>query len=170
MLARTSTPLGLSEDCPTREVLDRVGDKWSVLAIVLLGQRTHRFNELHRSIEGISRRMLTLTVRALERDGLVSRTVHAGVPPRVDYELTELSRSLLDPLNALNAWANAHRGDIQAAREQHDHRTVWSQYLSGAIRAGREGSASTGGRPSRRRRRGGTLRARPGSPSPVLAR
>jgi DNA-binding HxlR family transcriptional regulator len=103
----TPAPLALSEDCPTREVLDRVGDKWSVLVIVLLGQRTHRFNELHRSIEGISQRMLTLTVRA-----------------RVDYELTELGRSLLDPLNALTAWANAHRGDIQAAREQHDHRTV----------------------------------------------
>jgi DNA-binding HxlR family transcriptional regulator len=120
----TSTPLSLSEDCPTREVLDRVGDKWSVLVIVLLGQRTHRFNELHRAVEGISQRMLTLTVRALERDGLVSRTVHASVPPRVDYELTELGRSLLEPLNALNAWANAHRGAIRAAREQHDRRTV----------------------------------------------
>jgi DNA-binding HxlR family transcriptional regulator len=62
------------EDCPVREVLDRVGDKWSVMVVVLLGQRTHRFNELHRAIEGISQRMLTLTVRALERDGLVSRT------------------------------------------------------------------------------------------------
>jgi DNA-binding HxlR family transcriptional regulator len=120
----TSIPLALSEDCPTREVLDRVGDKWSVLVIVLLGQRTHRFNELHRAIEGISQRMLTLTVRALERDGLLSRTVHASVPPRVDYELTELGRSLLDPLNALTAWANAHREDIQAAREQHDHQTI----------------------------------------------
>jgi DNA-binding HxlR family transcriptional regulator len=120
----TPAPLGLSEDCPTREVLDRVGDKWSVLVIVLLGQRTHRFNELHRAIEGISQRMLTLTVRALERDGLVSRTVHASVPPRVDYELTELGRSLLNPLNALAAWANAHRGDIQAAREQHDHQVI----------------------------------------------
>lgn len=120
----TSTPVGLSEDCPTREVLDRVGDKWSVLIIVLLGQRTHRFSELNRSIEGISQRMLTLTVRALERDGLVNRTVYASVPPRVDYELTELGRSLLDPLNALTAWANAHRGDIQAARVKHDHQTV----------------------------------------------
>jgi DNA-binding HxlR family transcriptional regulator len=120
----TSTPLGLVEGCPVREVLDRVGDKWSVLVIVLLGQRTHRFNELHRSIDGISQRMLTLTLRALERDGLVNRTVHASVPPRVDYELTVLGRSLLDPLDALTAWANAHRGDIQAAREQHDHQTV----------------------------------------------
>jgi len=120
----TSTPFGLSEDCPTREVLDRVGDKWSVLVIVLLGQRTHRFNELHRSIEGISQRMLTLTVRALERDGLVNRTIHPAVPPRVDYELTELGRTLLVPLGALNTWANAHREDIRAARERHDAKTA----------------------------------------------
>jgi DNA-binding HxlR family transcriptional regulator len=120
----TSVPLGLSDDCPVREVLDRAGDKWSVLVIVLLGQRNHRFNELHRSIEGISQRMLTLTVRALERDGLVSRTVHASVPPRVDYELTELGRTLLVPLGALNTWANAHREDIRAARERHDAETA----------------------------------------------
>jgi DNA-binding HxlR family transcriptional regulator len=97
-----------------------VGDKWSVMVIVLLGQRTHRFNELHRTIDGISQRMLTLTVRALERDGLVSRTVHASVPPRVDYELTELGRTLLIPLGALADWAGTHRGDIQAARDRHD--------------------------------------------------
>ncbi len=113
-------PPQIVEDCPTREVLDRVGDKWSVLVIVLLGQRTHRFNELHHAIEGISQRMLTLTVRALERDGLVSRTVHASVPPRVDYELTDLGRSLLVPLGALADWANTHRSDIQAARDRHD--------------------------------------------------
>jgi DNA-binding HxlR family transcriptional regulator len=119
-----TTDLELSGDCPTREVLDRVGDKWSVLVIVLLGQRTHRFNELHRSIEGISQRMLTLTVRALERDGLVSRTVYPEVPPRVEYELTDLGRSLLDPLNALAAWAKTHRSDIQAARVRHDSRAL----------------------------------------------
>jgi DNA-binding HxlR family transcriptional regulator len=108
------------EDCPVREVLDRVGDKWSVMVVVLLGQRTHRVNELHRAIEGISQRMLTLTVRALERDGLVTRTVHASVPPRVDYELTGLGRTLLVPLAALTDWADTHRGDIQAARDRHD--------------------------------------------------
>jgi DNA-binding HxlR family transcriptional regulator len=108
------------EDCPAREILDRVGDKWSVLVIVLLGQRTHRFNELHRAVEGISQRMLTLTVRALERDGLVSRTVYATVPARVDYELTELGRTLLVPLGALYDWANTYRDDIQAARERYD--------------------------------------------------
>ncbi|TWE10364.1 winged helix-turn-helix transcriptional regulator [Rudaeicoccus suwonensis] len=120
----TPTPLVLNEDCPTREVLDRVGDKWSVLVIVLLGQRTHRFNELHRTIEGISQRMLTLTVRALERDGLVNRTIYPTVPPRVDYELTELGRTLLVPLEALNTWANSHRDDIRAARERHDAETA----------------------------------------------
>jgi DNA-binding HxlR family transcriptional regulator len=113
-------PQVVAEDCPVREVLDRVGDKWSVLVIVLLGQRTHRFNELHRAVEGISQRMLTLTLRALERDGLVSRTVYATVPARVDYELTELGRTLLVPLGALSDWANMHRDDIQAARERHD--------------------------------------------------
>ncbi|GII42407.1 winged helix-turn-helix transcriptional regulator [Planotetraspora phitsanulokensis] len=110
----------LTDDCPIRDVLDRVGDKWSVLIVVLLGRRTHRFSELNRAIEGISQRMLTHTLRALARDGLVSRTVHASVPPRVDYELTELGRTLLGPLTALDEWANAHRDDIRAARERHD--------------------------------------------------
>lgn len=113
-------PIVLSEDCPTREVLDRVGDKWSVLVIVLLGERTHRFSQLQRSIDGISQRMLTLTLRALERDGIVKRTVYATVPPRVDYELTDLGRTLLEPLTALHMWALAHRADIVAARERHD--------------------------------------------------
>jgi DNA-binding HxlR family transcriptional regulator len=118
-----SAPLQLDDDCPTREVLDRVGDKWSVLVICLLGQRVHRFNELHRAVEGISQRMLTLTLRGLERDGLVKRTVFATVPPRVDYELTELGRTLLVPLGALSDWANTHRSDIQAAREAHDRQS-----------------------------------------------
>jgi DNA-binding HxlR family transcriptional regulator len=108
------------EDCPVREVLDRVGDKWSVLVIVLLGERVHRFNELHRAIEGISQRMLTLTLRALERDGLVRRTVYASVPPRVDYELTDLGRTLLIPLGGLAEWADTHRADILAARDRYD--------------------------------------------------
>ncbi|GAA2478835.1 winged helix-turn-helix transcriptional regulator [Winogradskya humida] len=118
-----SKPEGPTSDgCAIREVLDRVGDKWSVLIVVLLGHRTHRFNELHRSIEGISQRMLTLTLRTLERDGLVKRTVHASVPPRVDYELTELGRTLLVPVQALDDWARAHRDDIRAARVTHDAR------------------------------------------------
>ncbi|MBO3680208.1 helix-turn-helix domain-containing protein [Streptomyces sp. NEAU-YJ-81] len=109
-----------TDDCAVREVLDLVGDKWSVLIVVLLGRRTHRFSELHRAIEGISQRMLTLTLRALARDGLITRTPHATVPPRVDYELTDLGRTLLTPLTALDTWANTHREEIRAARRRHD--------------------------------------------------
>ena len=113
-------PDPLDRDCPIREVLDRVGDKWSTLIVVRLGKRTHRFNELHREIDGISQRMLTLTLRQLVRDGLVSRTAYATVPPRVDYELTELGRTLLAPVTALHEWAVAHRDDIRQARADHD--------------------------------------------------
>jgi DNA-binding HxlR family transcriptional regulator len=121
-VAHTDVPMTLkvTDDCPVRDVLDRVGDKWSVLIVVLLGRRTHRFGELHRAIDGISQRMLTLTLRALVRDGLVTRTAYATVPPRVDYELTEMGQTLLVPLSALDEWANAHRDDIRAARERHD--------------------------------------------------
>ena len=103
-----------------REILDRVGDKWSVLVIALLGDRSHRFNELRRQIDGISQRMLTLTLRQLERDGLVSRTVHATVPPRVDYALTPLGESVLEPLNGLIGWAAQHGTDIADARRRYE--------------------------------------------------
>src|SRR5665213_1087290 len=95
-----------------REVLDRVGDKWSVLVIALLGERGQRFSELKRSIDGISQRMLTLTLRQLEHDGLVLRTVYATVPPRVDYALTPLGTSILEPITALMRWATEHGSDI----------------------------------------------------------
>ena len=114
----------LIDDCPVREVLDRVGDKWSVLIVVLLGRRTHRFSELHRAIEGISQRMLTLTLRQLEREGLVTRTVFPVVPPRVDYELTDLGSTLLDTIQELVAWAGKHGNEIIAAREAYDARTA----------------------------------------------
>lgn len=111
------------ERCTTvREVLSRVGDKWSVLVIKLLGDGTMRFSELMRSIEGISQRMLTLTVRQLERDGLVRRTVYPTVPPRVEYALTPLGETLLEPVMALAAWADGHRRDIEAARQAYDER------------------------------------------------
>jgi DNA-binding HxlR family transcriptional regulator len=109
-----------TECVAVREVLDRVGDKWSVLVMSLLGERMHRFSELRRAIEGISQRMLTLTLRQLERDGLVARTVHATVPPRVDYELTALGRSVLEPLNSLMCWAAQHGTDIAQARLAYD--------------------------------------------------
>ncbi len=103
-----------------REVLDRVGDKWSVLVIALLGEGGQRFSELKRSIDGISQRMLTLTLRQLEHDGLVSRTVHATVPPRVDYALTPLGTSVLEPINGLTRWAAEHGTDIAEARRRYE--------------------------------------------------
>ena len=113
----------LGSDCRgVADVLSRVGDKWSVLVIMLLGDRPRRFNELKRMIGGISQRMLTLTLRGLERDGLVTRTVFPTVPPRVDYELTDLGRGLSEPVRALGAWAHAHQPDIQTARHNYDGR------------------------------------------------
>ncbi|OLF10692.1 transcriptional regulator [Actinophytocola xinjiangensis] len=104
------------ERCPVTDVLRRVGDKWTVLVIVLLGRRPYRFNELHRDIENISQRMLTRTLRGLETDGLVHREVFPTVPPSVEYSLTPLGRSLLVPLSALADWVIDHRGEIAAAR------------------------------------------------------
>lgn len=101
-------------------ILARIGDKWSVLIITRLGEGPRRFNEIKRMIGGISQRMLTLTLRNLERDGLVSRTVTPTVPPRVDYELTELGRDLLGPISALGDWAIRHQPCILAARTQFD--------------------------------------------------
>lgn len=113
--------LHVPEDCrAVSEVLDRVGDKWSVLVVTMLGDGPKRFNELKRSIASISQRMLTLTLRGLERDGLVTRTVFPTVPPRVDYALTELGCSLLTPVNALGLWARQNRDKMQAARTRFD--------------------------------------------------
>ncbi len=113
--------LDVPEDCrAVSEVLDRIGDKWSVLVVVTLGDGPKRFNELRRSIASISQRMLTLTLRGLERDGLISRTVFPTVPPRVDYELTELGRSLLRPVRALGGWARENRSRILQARLRFD--------------------------------------------------
>lgn len=109
-------PADEHEQCPVSDILRRVGDKWSILVIVLLGRRPHRFNELHRGIEAISQRMLTRTLRSLQSDGLVHREVFPTVPPSVEYSLTPLGFSLLDPLSGLAAWAVEHRGDIAEAR------------------------------------------------------
>jgi DNA-binding HxlR family transcriptional regulator len=114
--------LEATQTCAVRDVLDRLGDKWSLLVVELLGAGTQRFTELSRDVDGISQRMLTLTLRRLERDGLVHRTVHPVVPPRVDYELTSLGRSLLDAIAPLVAWARRHRDDIAAARADYDAR------------------------------------------------
>jgi DNA-binding HxlR family transcriptional regulator len=103
-------------------ILARVGDKWSVLIVMLLGDGPKRFSEIKRLVGGISQRMLTLTLRGLERDGLVSRTVFAAVPPRVDYALTDLGRSLWEPVEALGLWARAHQEEIETARRRFDER------------------------------------------------
>lgn len=110
-------------DCkPVAEILSRIGDKWSVLVVMLLGNGPKRFNELKRLIGAISQRMLTLTLRGLERDGFVTRTVFPTVPPRVDYALTPLGQSLRGPISALGAWAFDNRSHVEAARQQFDDR------------------------------------------------
>lgn len=108
------------EDCEVRQILDRVADKWSLLVIALLERRTLRFTELRRTIDGISQRMLTVTLRQLERDGLVSRTVYPVVPPRVEYELTQLGATLHDTIKSLVDWTETHQAEIAAARAAYD--------------------------------------------------
>jgi DNA-binding HxlR family transcriptional regulator len=103
-----------------REVLNRVGDKWSVLIVQLLADGPKRFSKLRRTIDGISQRMLTLTLRGLERDGLVTRTVFPVIPPRVEYELTTLGRTLRKPIQTLAKWAQDNRDLIQQARNHYD--------------------------------------------------
>ena len=112
-----------SGDCrAVSTVLARIGDKWSVLIVRLLGDGPRRFSEIKRMVGGISQRMLTLTLRGLERDGLVTRTVFPTIPPRVDYELTDLGRSLWKPIEALGAWAQENMDEIAAARQRFDAR------------------------------------------------
>jgi DNA-binding HxlR family transcriptional regulator len=106
--------------CRAREVLQRVGDKWSMYVIDLLGQGTMRFSELHRSIDGITARMLTVTLRGLERDGIVTRTIHPVIPPRVEYDLTPMGRTLLDAIGQLVTWADSHLTEIGAAQAAYD--------------------------------------------------
>lgn len=133
MTAQERTPLipantDVASHCsPVNEVLSRIGDKWTVLVVGLLANGSRRFSELKRTIGGISQRMLTLTLRGLERDGLVTRTVFPTIPPRVDYELTALGRTLIEPAFAIAHWARANHPEISAARARYD-----------AIEAGRE--------------------------------
>lgn len=112
-----------SAECPKiSQVLARVGEKWSVLIIIMLTERPRRFSELKRAIGGISQRMLTLCLRGLERDGLVKRTVYPVVPPKVEYELTPLGQSLREPVKQLAMWAQSHIAELDAAREAFDRR------------------------------------------------
>lgn len=112
------------EDCQVRQILDRVADKWSLLVIALLENRRLRFTELRREIDGVSQRMLTVTLRSLERDGLVKRTVHPVVPPRVEYELTALGGTLHTTIRSLVTWTEAHQGEIATARAAYDRRAA----------------------------------------------
>ncbi|RKS77283.1 HxlR family transcriptional regulator [Actinomadura pelletieri DSM 43383] len=109
-----------SASCRAREVLDRIGDKWSLMVIAMLGERTKRFTELKRDIDGISQRMLTVTLRGLERDGIVTRTVYPVMPPRVEYSLTPMGETLMEAANTFVAWAESHIDAIDAARAEYD--------------------------------------------------
>jgi len=115
-----------SASCEVRDLLDRIADKWSLLVIELLAHSTRRFSELHREIDGISKRMLTLSLRQLERDGLVRRTVYPVVPPRVDYELTALGATVLETIESLVSWTRQHRGEVALARADYDRRSAES--------------------------------------------
>lgn len=116
----TVTP---AERCQaSREILNRVGDKWSIFIVVTLNGGPKRFNEIKRSIGIVSQRMLTLTLRGLERDGLVTRTLTPSIPPRVDYELTKLGYTLVSAIEPLVSWADRTRDAIEAARAKFDHR------------------------------------------------
>jgi DNA-binding HxlR family transcriptional regulator len=115
-------PDAFAQNCPSRVVLDRIGDRWTVLLVVALSDGALRFSQLRSRIEGITPKVLTQTLRALERDGLVTRTVYPVVPPRVDYALTSLGRSLLSLVDALQEWAEKHIADVVEARNAYDAR------------------------------------------------
>ena len=108
------------EDCPVRDLLNRLGDAWTLLVVLSLGERVLRFSELRRALEGISKRMLAVTLRNLERDGLVSRRVIPTNPPQVEYALTQMGRSLAPPIQALTTWATSHHDHVKAARAVYD--------------------------------------------------
>ncbi|WP_141576948.1 helix-turn-helix domain-containing protein [Actinomadura sp. WMMA1423] len=128
-------------DCEVRQILDRVADKWSLLVIALLDKRSLRFTELRRAIDGVSQRMLTRTLRHLERDGLVSRTVHATVPPRVDYRLTPMGATLHSTIRALVVWTEEHQNAIAAARAAYDERAAAEREAADREAAEREAVA-----------------------------
>ncbi len=120
LAAGPSGPGASTVKCRVREILGRVGDKWSLFVIFRLGDGPQRFTALKRSVEGVSQRMLTVTLRGLERDGIVSRTMYPVMPPRVDYALTPLGHPLLDAVGALMAWADEHLAEVDAARDAYD--------------------------------------------------
>ena len=126
MTSRTASPDGrydvLAEACPTRQVISRIGDRWSLLVLYALEDGTLRFQELRRRVEGISQKMLTQTLRTLERDGLIRRTVHASVPPKVEYTLSPLGADLSGTIAAIRSWAYRNMDQIDASRRDYDAR------------------------------------------------
>lgn len=115
-----------SANCPTREILDLISDKWSTLIITLLHESPKRFSELQRRIEGISQKMLTQNLRNLERSGLVTRTVYPQVPPKVEYNLTELGETLYEPISAVQRWAETYISHVQSAQHAYDRRAEYA--------------------------------------------
>src|ERR1700694_5618818 len=115
MAAMTDEITVYDEGYPTRPLLELIGDKWTPIIVYILGQGTKRYGELRRHLPDVSKKMLTPPLREVERDGLRKRKVYAAVPPRVDYDLTPLGRAFLEPVTSLCAWAQAHRGDLEAA-------------------------------------------------------
>ena len=115
---------GLDRGAAIRDILARIGDKWSLLIMGMLDDGAQRFTVLHKSVPGISQRMLTHTLRQLERDGLVVRTVYAEVPPRVEYAVTGLGRTLIQPVMALAVWADEHQDELRANRDAYDERML----------------------------------------------
>lgn len=111
-------------DCPSRRLLDRIGDRWTVLVVGALDRGTRRFTEIAGEVEGISQKMLTQTLRSLERDGFVTRTAYPVVPPHVEYELTALGRSLQEPLRELERWAVEHMDAVEAQQDAYDRQTA----------------------------------------------
>jgi DNA-binding HxlR family transcriptional regulator len=118
-----TAPESESDACRVRTVLDRIGDKWAIYVVDRLGSGPRRFSQLLRGIDGITARMLTVTLRGLERDGILTRTVHAAVPPRVDYALTPLGETLLSAIGQLITWADLHLPEIEAAQAVYDGHT-----------------------------------------------
>ena len=114
-------PNVLSAQCPTRQALDLIADKWTTLLICLLSRGKQRYGDLHRQVGGISQKMLTQTLRKLERDGLVTRHIFPEVPPRTEYELTKLGHTLIEPMGALCEWAGNHLSELEQARKRYDH-------------------------------------------------
>jgi len=121
---KPTKPYHSAECRMANDVISLVGDKWSVLIVVLLGQGRKRFTEIKKSVDGISQKMLTVTLRGLERDGYVKRTVYPTIPPKVEYELTDLGRDLLVPLRALGAWAISNHARVQDARTDYARRST----------------------------------------------